>query len=433
METVAYTTLCRAIDEQRHVFISGVGGCGKSYLLKQLHKKYNQLYPDSCLLASTTGISAYNLGGCTIHNWSKVVLPSSIPDVHKWIERKIKQIRSNYVLLKRYRKIRIIFLDEVSLLGANYMDALNYICQHVRQSNEPFGGIQLVLGGDFLQLQPIKDDFCFNSESWLQLNLLYVRLTKAYRFDHQDWVDLLQRARVGELNTKDVEMLQSRCNVQPASDALPPIYLASKNDVVDNINRSKLQQNNHETVIFVAQDYELIIDEQACQQYKIPMEYKDEISNQFIVDKVVYLKVGCEVMLLANIDVENGLANGSRGIVCNIDQEQNVHVMFDGNNLVTIQPMQFMIDDVEHIYCRFAIPLRLAYATSIHKSQSLTLAQVQIDIGKDVFCEGQSYVALSRCKSLHGLYITSLSIDKIKPNFQALRFEKKFLQQCIDV
>ena len=193
-ETVTpFARVCQAIDQGQNVFISGVGGCGKSYLMKQLHKHYKEVQKKKVVLASTTGISAYNLGGITIHSWTKIIVPSVVEDAEQWTHQLIRKLRKKG-LAKKYQETQMIFIDEVSMLGANYMDVFNFVAQELRGNHKPFGGIQLILGGDMMQLSPVRDDFPFESASWEGLNLTYFHLTKAYRFDHQSWVDLLHRA-----------------------------------------------------------------------------------------------------------------------------------------------------------------------------------------------------------------------------------------------
>lgn len=427
----AFHKVCEAIDQQHNVFISGVGGCGKTYLLKQLYAHYKD--KRRCLLTSTTGISAYNLGGKTLHSWTRIILPSDpAVNAQEWTDNLVKRLKKNDPVWKSYRMLDLLFIDEVSMLGSNYLDALNYVCQELRGNTRPMGGLQLVLGGDMMQLPPVRDDFCFTSATWDDLRLRYFRLVKAYRFDHQRWVDLLQRARLGRLNEDDKSLLSSRLGVPVPPQSVPPIYLASRNELVDSINKFKLDDIMAPMFRYKAADCIVKKNEKDVVFDTKFTELLPEVRNQFIVDSQLELKAGCQVMLLANLNVEEGLTNGARGIVKQLDQT-SVTVKFENGVVCKLEPHLFT---VEHKYCwygRQMIPLRLAFATSIHKSQSLTLASVEVDIGKDVFTEGQSYVALSRCKSLQGLYLRDLSLDKIRPHPMAMRFEVEFMKRCQDV
>jgi len=429
-EPNAFNLIKAKILEGRNVFISGVGGCGKSYLIKQLYEDLSK--EKICVLSSTTGISAYNLNGITIHSWCKIIIPTLIPkSIQDWADKLVVKLRRRRGLQKKYRTVDIIFIDEVSMLGSNYVDVFNYVCQQLRNNDLPFGGIQLVLGGDMMQLAPVRDDYPFKSVSWEELDLVNFRLTKAWRFDNQRWIDLLHRARLGKLNEEDKKLLKSRVNANKEG-FIPPIFLASKNDIVDDINQSKLDEIKEPSIIFRASDY--VVTQTNDHDDILDMErvvLTPDISKGFLADEQVELKVGCQVMLIANLDVVIGLTNGTRGIVRSFGENKTVLVEFE-HGKHEISPYNFRSEYEDKKYVRSAIPLKLAFATSIHKSQSLTLASVEIDIGEDVFCDGQSYVALSRCKSLDGLFIRSLDLSKIKPHRKALEFEMNFLKNCID-
>lgn len=423
--------LIEVINEGHNVFLSGVGGCGKSYLLKQLYEYYsNPQHYRKVVLTSTTGISAYNIGGVTLHSFFKVVLPSTPPlDIMEFINKMIHRIRRNRVVLQRYLTTQLVLIDEISMCGSSMMDVLNYVCKQIRCNSKPFGGIQMILSGDMMQLPPVKDEYPFESASWEELNLKMFRLTKAWRFTHQSWVDLLHRARLGQLTTDDVHVLQSRVNCRADS---APVYLASKNDVVSGINTTGLASLSGPTTVYLASDFEIPFEEESIQPSK-QVALPPEITSQFLADSALYLKEGAKVMLLANLNASEGLANGTRGTVTKLTPHV-VTVAFP-TTTVDISPYEFKIElgSSNKKYCRVAIPLKLAYATSIHKSQGLTLDQVEMDIGSDVFMDGQSYVALSRCKQLDGLFINKLDVSKIKPNYKALKFEQEFLKRCTEL
>ena len=289
-----------------------------------------------------------------------------------------------------------------------------------------------------LQLPPVKDEFPFASESWEMLDLKYFKLTRAYRFDNQSWVELLHRARVGALTKTDVAALQKRCHARYVSDEpgslKRPIYLASKNREVDGINTKLLESIKTPSEIFTSTDCiersSYFIEEDGGGKMLIPTVFDMEIESQFIVDHTLTIKVGAQVMLLANLDVERGLVNGSRGVITEINTKDanvpGVHVKFDNDVTEIITPFSFKVEVDDIMYVRVMLPLRLAWAVTIHKCQGLTLSQAEIDIGESIFSKGQSYVALSRCKSLEGTFIKSFDQFKMKPDPRALKFEREF-------
>jgi ATP-dependent DNA helicase PIF1 len=441
-------TLIEAVEAGHNLFISGVGGTGKSYILKKLYEHFKK--NKRCILTSTTGISAFNIEGKTLHSFTKIILPSPLPkDMLKWTDMFIKRIAKNKFFLKQYRNVDIVFVDEVSMLGANYLDVMNHVCSVLRGNPTPFGGLQLVFGGDMLQLPPVKDSYPFQSESWSQLQLHFFRLTKAYRFDQQSWVECLQRARLGSLTKDDICALQSRLvssleEKEPGAKECRPIFLSSKNAEVDNINGKQLESLHGESVTFHAVDavekqkYVLLDMKGLSLQSTAPTVFSPSIEANFIVDKSFTCKIGAQVMLLANLDIEAGLVNGSRGIIIGIsdkkaNSETTVMVQFDTNLTVSIGYTLFKYEEEDCVYIRNALPLRLAWAVTIHKCQGLTLTESEIDIGDSIFCKGQSYVALSRCKSLQGTFIKSFDQYKMKPDPKALQFEKEFIKSCIDL
>jgi ATP-dependent DNA helicase PIF1 len=441
-----FDRLRQEIETGSNVYISGVGGCGKTYVLKKLHEWFAKR--KKCVLSSTTGISAYNLGGITIHSWCKIVIPSMVEDVNKWAQQLVQKLQRRHKVRSAYLSTEILFVDEVSMLGANYLDVLNYVCQQLRCCTKPFGGLQLVLSGDMMQLPPVKDDFPFESASWSCMGLTYFRLTKAWRFDNQTWVDLLHRVRLGQLTQDDKLLLRTRLKkFKPTLGEgvqIPPVFLSSTNDVVDEINTQRLAEHASDLTEVVAHDFLGVKDDEDRIVQLQPLNVPEEVSKQFMADSSIKLKVGAQVMLLANLDVDKGFTNGTRGVVKKVQKSQSsesseptiptvcIGVEFETGYL-DVQMHQFMVDVRDVTYVRLAVPLRLAFATSIHKSQSLTLSSVEVDIGTKVFSEGQSYVALSRCKSLEGLYIRALDFSKIRPHPKALEFEMRFLNECIDL
>lgn len=442
-----------AIDHGHNVFISGVGGTGKSYLLKQLFAHYKQV--KKSILTSTTGISAYNIEGVTLHSFTKIILPPKLPeDMTYWTNMLIRKISKNKFFYKQYRDMQLIFIDEVSMLGMNYLDVMNHVFSVIRANELPFGGVQFVLSGDMLQLPPVKDDYPFLSESWEQLHLQYFLLTKAHRFADQKWVDLLQRSRLGDLTKTDISILQGRLvknqksiktvdeDLEPGTGTTTseeeelsrPIFLSSKNAEVDNINGKMLNKLDSDSVTLRATD---AVEKASYLKRGLTMRkletavFPPDVEAQFITDKEITLKVGAQVMLLANLDQETGLVNGSKGIVLEIQPDpQAIIIKFDNGVVCTIPQHVFKFEQEDIVYIRTGLPLRLAWAVTIHKCQGLTLEEAEIDIGDSIFCKGQSYVALSRCKSLEGTFIKSFDPYKMKPDPKALKFEREFMKVC---
>jgi ATP-dependent DNA helicase PIF1 len=408
-----------------NIYISGRAGSGKSVILKEIYNKCKEtLSKDSFYITSTTGISAYNIGGRTIHSWAGVILPSYVKNPHQLLKSCVKRILLDFQKKKRWKNTKVLLIDEISMLGASYLELLNAIAKEVRHNNLPFGGIRIVASGDFLQLPPVNDAFCFESDVWSDLNLKNFNLKTEWRFDDPIYANLLKRARVGELSKVDSDLLKSRLVKNFKMDEIFPTILYPRNEDVEKINKDKLDSIPIDAVIYRSLDK--VIDKETGTE--VNTRIPDEISNEFICETMVKLKVNAQVMLIANLDVTNGLTNGSRGIVKEI-KEEGVVVKFINGVEVTISSYTFEIDDDEYKYTRTVIPLKLAYAISIHKSQSLTVDYILVDVGYKIFCPGQAYVALSRCRNLKSLYISSFLQNKIYPDETALEYEMKMLNE----
>ena len=452
-------------QDKRNVYMSGIAGVGKSYQLKLLYQHAKEVNLN-CELLSTTGVSAFNLNGKTIHSWSGVILPSYLLDTEEAQDRFLNKIIRKTRLSpykERWRDVDIIFVDEISMLGAMYLETLDIVARNIRKNEMPFGGIQLVFTGDSLQCGPIKDEFFFESEVWYSLEFKNFILQKAYRFDNQDWCDLLFRARLGQLTSADIKTLKSRLKHNLSKDELEDasrILFVPLNKEVDIYNKDQLQRLSGREYKFEANDSVEVETKKLIKRVTLPSKkkqdegtsighltleekeiqekepkskvtvidpVKEEFDKIFMIEQVLVLKIGARVMLRVNLDIENGLVNGTVGEMVKVSKDyQIITVNFAGTE-VEIEPFVFEDEEYEEnkiVYrTRIQFPLCLAWATSIHKSQSLTFQKIEVDIGNSIFSPGQSYVALSRCKSLQGLTLTSFNPAKIYPDQRAVKFE----------
>jgi ATP-dependent DNA helicase PIF1 len=402
--------------QRRNIYISGVGGTGKSHLIKQIYNKYKS---DKTYLCSTTGISAYNIGGRTIHSWAGILMPNS-DDPEQIINSCLQKIKKNYRIKKRWINTSVLFIDEISMLGGSYLHLLNTMGQIIRSNSLPFGGIQIVCTGDMLQLPPVKDVYPFEVDSWKQLNFHTFNLNTCHRFDDTNYIELLKRARVGKLNKQDIATLQSRMNL-PIGEIKPTVIL-STNSEVDRVNKTKLSELPEELIIFCCTDkiYDL-------QMNLLKEHIPKDITDSMNCEEQFYAKIGAQVMLTINKDVEGGLVNGSRGVIKGIEKDDvgtYIVVKFMNGLSEKIGIHAFTIEDDDKIYIREAYPLKVCFAITFHKVQGLTLDCIYIDIGSNIFCAGQAYVGLSRCKNLNSLYLRSFQPHKIYPDKTALKFDQ---------
>lgn len=388
-----YNTILSLIKSGKNVFITGQAGTGKSYYLTQLQ----QDLPDLVVTAST-GVAAINVSGTTIHSFSGIGIG----------DRSAKQIAYSMYTEQRIRLnyCKCLAIDEISMLSADTLDLINDVFKTIRRNDKPFGGIQLIVIGDFLQLPPVEKNgkeprFAFESDSWQESDFKIINLEEQFRQKDPAFLADLNKIRFGE----SIEIIATSNH----EDAL---HLFALNRPADEYNQLKLQSIKSPIHHFEARDIGSI--------YHI-----NSIDKNCLVPKNLYLKVGARVMLLINKYIGLGLINGSIGNVTKIEG-RSVTVNFDNGSELDLgyETVAKIMDDKVELASRSQIPLRLAYAISIHKSQSLSLDKVCIDF-EGTFESGQAYVALSRVRSKSGLSVKNLRPNLIKANKKAVEFYKK--------
>jgi ATP-dependent DNA helicase PIF1 len=408
-----YEHIKTIIDQGHNIFLTGPGGVGKSFYINKLKEELK----DEIVLTSTTGVSSYNLKAMTIHSFTGIGL-FKIGDKLDTIIKKLKKFKTYESVKTRIRKYSILVIDEVSMLGKYFLEMINEVLQHFRGNGRIFGGYQVIFTGDFMQLPPINDNYCFKSNIWKELNFKIIQLTKLYRFNDELYSSILNRVRLGKNTEEDNKVLFKRYfayreyknneeKYEETNDMIKPTFLYSKKINVNDKNMEELEKNSNELLIFK------------------PF-YKDKNKSCKIdldkLDNNLYLKIGAQVMLTTNIDVDSGLVNGSRGVVTGYD-DQMLKVKFLGGLEMTFSRHEYSYEeDDKVIYKMEQFPFILAYALSIHKVQGCTLDYAIIDIGHSIFEENMSYVALSRVRNLDGLFLVNFQPSKIMPAKEALEF-----------
>lgn len=408
------------IQRGGNVLVTGSAGTGKSTILRAL---LNRL-PHTFHITASTGIAAVNVGGLTIYSWAG--LGKGVRSADDIAQDIIDQQGRHYFRLKTVTHLAI---DEISMLPASVFELLDGVMRIVRKCDEPFGGVQLILFGDFLQLPPVVREqtdvvFTFQSPLWKQAGIQTMFLTKVYRQADERFSTALNDIRRGFISSRAKAVLQERFEagktMAEGTDGPPPVIIHTRNVDVDDENQKRLDALGGEAVVIKANDFgkagALLTLQKHC---LAPAELK--------------LKVGARVMLLKNIDPSIGLANGSTGVVEKIEEKQEgiltwkrtvliPHVKFDVGPTLAITKAKFeTIEDGHVAATREQLPLRLAWSITTHKSQGMTLDRIQVYLSK-VFEDGQAYVALSRARTLEGLFIMSKKPGCITANPRAVRF-----------
>jgi ATP-dependent DNA helicase PIF1 len=406
-------------QQQSSLLIVGSGGTGKTWTVKHIYRDLHH-----CYLTSTTGVSAFSIGppATTLHHFAGIGLG------HSSLNQLIRRISSQKLVVNRYQQCRTLIIDEFSMLGKKLFELIDQLFRYFRHNDNPFGGIQLILVGDPLQLQPVEDDYCFESDVFKAMKFICFRLTIPYRFTDSRYFELLSRARIGQLNTEDEALLQQRLEAyqqqqqqqqQAALDSLiEPTLLYPHNLNVDSMNHDYLNQLAGAAVAYSSKDQV---------KYKLKtigrVLSESDITERIWIPEILYLKKHAQIMITVNLDIDQGLVNGSRGIVTQLFSD-GVQIELINRTRMMIHPYEFQYEDEQYCITRKQLPIRLAWALSIHKSQSCTLDYCVADLGSGVFSPGMSYVALSRVRSLDSLFLIRLDVNRIKPNLKALQFDQ---------
>ncbi|KAG5001926.1 hypothetical protein JHK82_023079 [Glycine max] len=427
-----------SVSEGKSVFITGSAGTGKTLLLEEIIKFLNRLHtPYGVYVTASTGVAACALKGQTLHSFAGIGIIFSDDDPQLLVER----VLSNQGACRRWRKVEALVIDEISMVSAKLFESLEFVAREMRGVDETWGGIQLVVSGDFFQLPPVvsNKDYCcssqgvmyaFEAECWNRSFDLQVELTRVFRQSDYGLTRLLEGIRRGESDPQDLEFLENLCLGSSECDHDPSIVqLFPLNKDVERVNDERLRSLQKDVVVYRAVD-------SGKGHWKGNLRYG-------IVPDEISLCEGARVMLVKNLDTEHGLVNGATGVVVgfswSLGEEEHLSgicndkvlpvVKFDGGKFLTIKPAKWhLMDGPEVVACRKQIPLILAWAMSIHKCQGMTLERVHTDLSRAFGC-GMVYVALSRVRSLEGLHLSAFNRSKIKVDQRVSRFYRSLASE----
>lgn len=393
----------------RNVFLTGAAGSGKTFVLRE-YIKYLQNLNATIGITASTGIAATHMGGTTIHSWSGLGIRDNLK------KDELLEIASKKRIKNNIEKASVLILDEVSMLHHYQLDLVEKIIRQIKNNDEPFGGLQMVFCGDFFQLPPVRRAyepeafFTYHSPLWQNINLKVCYLSEQHRQSDLEYLKILNAVRENAVSRETLEILKTRFDQKSDFD-LEPTKLYSHNKNVDEENERELQKISGKAV-----EYEM--------QSKGRRSLVENLKKSCLAPENLRLKIGAKVMFVKN-NFEAGFVNGTLGTVVKCGHEE-IKVKTISGAMIDVEREEWKIEEDGRVLAKIIqYPLRLAWAITIHKSQGMSLDLAEIDLSKS-FERGMGYVALSRVRSLAGLFLKGLNEMALRVNEEVLEIDKKF-------
>ena len=440
------TYALQSFENGNNLFITGPGGTGKTFLIQHLIK--NALERKKIIqVCALTGCASLllNCNARTIHSWSGI--KNGRGDFDKILE----SIFKNKNISKLWKTIDILVVDEISMLSKRLFDLLDMIGRRVRRNpHKPFGGIQVVFTGDFYQLPPVgntdevdSSNFCFESDKWDETFSLenHIELITIFRQKDPIFQSILSNIRKGKVEKADMEILQKHVDREfrpEEHNGCIPTKLFPTKIRVEEYNKymfDKLEGQSYDYNYIIKTKCKTFLetnrpipseDIERCSHLSKTVEQREieMLTSNSPCIPLLSLKKGAIVMCTTNLDLENGICNGSIGIITDFQMKMGipVPVIQFSNGIKREIPIQYWQSEEYPTIAIGQFPLCLAWAMTIHKIQGATLSMAEMDIGRSIFENGQTYVALSRVQSLDGLYLSHFYPQNIKVNAKVAAF-----------
>ena len=401
----------KILKSGENVFLTGSAGAGKTYVLNQ-YIEYLKARKIRVAVTASTGIAATHMNGMTIHSWSGMGIKDTISSAD------LRNMDKKKYLLKNLEKAKVLIIDEISMLHRNQLDSVNTILKHFKNSRNTFGDIQVIFAGDFFQLPPIGDSpirerFAFMSNAWVEAGLKICYLTEQYRQSQNSLNQILNEIRAAQVSPYSISLLKNASSTV-LKNHIEPTKLYTHNYDVDRINKTELEKLTQKAKIFKART-------------KGNPKMLESFKKSVQAAEIIHLKIGAKVMFVKN-NPEVGYINGSLGEVIDYSKETGFPIvkLLDGRKITAAYDSWSVNDDSGKSLVTYdQVPLKLAWAITVHKSQGMTLDAAEIDLSK-TFEKGQGYVALSRLKDIDNLKLIGFNQTAIEVDTLALKADQRF-------
>jgi len=440
---------------RENILLTGPAGTGKTFLIQRLYELAQMNYAKKIAVCAMTGCASLLLqcNAKTLHSWSGIKLAKgSKNDV-------VKSVIHNKFALKSWKNAQVIVLDEVSMLSKKVFEIIEEIGRQVKHNDLPFGGMQVVFIGDFFQLPPIGSHsepdtgkFCFESPIWYDVFKPenHIELKTIFRQQDPIYIGILQEIRKGEISQASIDILTKYVKREHnETQEKTPTKLFPNRVKTDLTNSTMYSKIKEEEIIYnidvmtnciVKMDNTKTFTKDEITKIKNAKPKELEMEAQYLSTNcpcqlLLRLKKGCLVMCTVNLDMNAGICNGSQGVVVDFATRDTIKipiVRFSNGVVREIGRHYWQSEDIPCVAVG-QYPLVLAWALTIHKIQGTTLTNAEIDIGNRIFEYGQSYVALSRVKSLDGLYLSEFNPERIGSNPTVIEFYKKIQETSSNI